>query len=305
MSQHKDLQKAIRQMADGSKSGFYTFYLGSAQFVYNSALLLYGEHKASCNFMVDFYQYLYLHLPEYHDSLDLEKWISRLIMERFQQLSIGKNIKKPSVQEQMSAGNALFGQAERERVWRLLEERMHFPPEVSTKKHRSRSYFPLLLTILLLLILLVCHFRQPLLEQLRDILIQTENPNGEGTDDKNSENGENDENNLPADPTQTPEDAPNALGLGDDNGTDTDNHELQDNPTAPSVDTPSVSAPQTPTIDTPATTPPTVNPPTVSEPTVDFPVSEQNGGLSGSRAGDYSDLENLELELLYGDSLTY
>ena len=90
MSRHKDLQKAIRQMADGSKSGFHTFYLGSVQYVYSSALLLHGDHKSACGFMVDFYQYLYLHLPEYTPGQDLEKWISRLIMDRFSQLSIDR-----------------------------------------------------------------------------------------------------------------------------------------------------------------------------------------------------------------------
>ena len=92
MAEHAALKKALRQMAEGSKSAFHTFYLGTSQYIYSSALLLYDSHEDACRFMVDSYQYLYLHLPEYDRSGNLEGWISRLLLERYEQLSLGKHM---------------------------------------------------------------------------------------------------------------------------------------------------------------------------------------------------------------------
>lgn len=304
MSQHKDLQKAIRQMADGSKSAFHTFYLGSAQFVYSSALLLYGDHTAACRFMVDFYQYLYLHLPEYKPAQDLEKWISRLIMERFSQLSIGKSSKKitPSVKEQMDAKTALLETAERERVWRLLEERMHFPPE--KKKKRSGMGILMPVTILLLFALLALHYRKPLLEKLRALTIQ-EQTDGEPSDDENG-----------GDAGVTPGENPDAPALSPDDPAFSD---LTDNAAgfrtpdgqtdAPDVDPPTENAPEAPVVDTPETpvadTPktPAVDTPDVQTPTVDSPAYRPQESAGNRGDSSLGDLEDAELDLFYGDSL--
>ena len=63
MAEHKALRKALRQMKDGSKKAFYTFYSGTVQFVYGNAMLLCDSHEDAGRFLVDFYPYLYLHLP--------------------------------------------------------------------------------------------------------------------------------------------------------------------------------------------------------------------------------------------------
>lgn len=305
MSEHKHLQKAIRQMADGSKSGFYTFYLGSAQFVYSSALLLYGEHMAACNFMVDFYQYLYLHLPEYTPSQDLEKWISRLIMDRFGQLSIGKSQKMPSVKEQMNAGITLLEQNERERVWRLLERRMHFPKE--TPKKRGRGRLLLLITLLLLFVLLLFHFREPLLERLRTVLTQTGHTDEKADDGTDGESGESDGNNLPQNLPADADDNPDSP-IPEDDAEGAYDGQMPDGSVYAS-DKPTVNTPQTPAVDTPVPETPTVpeptaDTPTVNKPTQNSPLPDQRNRLSGTQDSLSSDLENLELESHYGDSLT-
>ena len=311
MSRHKDLQKAIRQMADGSKSGFHTFYLGSVQYVYSSALLLHGDHKSACGFMVDFYQYLYLHLPEYTPGQDLEKWISRLIMDRFSQLSIGKNRKNPSVREQMSAGNVQLEASERERIWRLLEERMHFPKEAPKKRGGSRIL--LLFTVLLAAALLIWHYREPLTEKLREF-IPTEKD--EEASDADAEDGADIGEDFPDDLMEgmhsetfvSGEEALPGLNGSESSG----NVPAASAPVEPTVDTPTVDtptpiAPTAPDVDTPTPTAPTapdVDTPTVGQPTANSPISEQDSSLGTAGSGSLTDLEDYELDLYYGDSLT-
>ena len=65
MAQKVMLKNAMKEMAAGSKKAFHTFYTGTAQYVYQSAYYLYANERSAREFMVDFYQYLYLHLPEY------------------------------------------------------------------------------------------------------------------------------------------------------------------------------------------------------------------------------------------------
>lgn len=315
MNKHKDLKRTISQMADGSKSAFHTFYLGSAQFVYSSARLLYGNHTAACRFMVDFYQYLYLHVSEYRPTQDLEKWISRLIMDRFSQLSIGKPPEKASVREQMSAGAAVLETTERERVWRLLEERMHFPKETQKKRGSSRMLF--LVPVLLLAALLTFQYRDTILEKLRNAAAQEHSD--EKTEDENNANSETQEHDK--DKAQdSPDGQPGAenpgTGSGETSLTDdaawTQINENDGGASMRSSDNQS-SAPQTPTADTPTvdkpspTAPsvdePTVDTPTTKKPTVNSPISQPGSGLTDT-GGSFSDLENYELKPYYGDSLT-
>ena len=63
MAEHAALKKALRQMAEGSKSAFHTFYLGTSQYIYSSALLLYDSHEDACRFMVDIINGIDLALP--------------------------------------------------------------------------------------------------------------------------------------------------------------------------------------------------------------------------------------------------
>lgn len=301
MAQHKDLQKAIRQMADGSKSGFHTFYLGTVQFIYSSALLLCGGHSDACRFMVDFYQYLYLHLPGYRPSQDLEKWISRLIMERFSQLSIGRDAKPPTVRDRMSAGNTPLEAAERERVWRLLEERMHFPEETQKKRGMSRVLF---VTVLLLLVLLVLHYRKPFLEMLQNAVTEEKNGGQDaGGNDADGENQAPAENGLPDNlgAGETPDDGASLdfNSVQNDDGLrtpDTVTQEIE----APKVETPQTNTPN-PT--TPSVQEPTVDTPSVNEPTVNPPSAGQDDSLTDS-GQNLTDLDDYELNLYYGDSLT-
>lgn len=320
MTRHKDLKKAISQMADGSKSAFHTFYLGSSQFVYSSARLLYGDHAAACRFMVDFYQYLYLHVPEYRPAQDLEKWISRLIMDRFSQLSIGKPVEKTSVREQMSAGTAVLETAERERVWRLLGERMHFPKEAQKKRGRNHMLF--LVPVLLLAVLLTFRYRDIILEKLQNAAsLENSDENNEDENDKNSEDTEYGEgkdegaaNGSPdSDPgTQNPDVDSDGASLTDD-GTLT---QINENDGGASLRSPDgqTSAPQTPTVDTPTVDTPSPTAPTIDEPTIDTPTANNpaanspgfglSSGMTGQNGSDISDLDNYELEPYYGDSLT-
>lgn len=164
MAEHKALQKALQQMAEGSRSAFRTFYIGSCQYVYSSSLLLYDSHEDACRFMVDFYQYLYLHLPEYDFSQNLESWISRLLMERYEQLSIGKHLTKPDIRQQMNSTTSPLSKSERERVWRMLDVNIHFPKESA---HRSPVSVILLLSALILLLLVASRYVPIALERLQ------------------------------------------------------------------------------------------------------------------------------------------
>ena len=163
MGEHKTLKKALRQMAEGSKSGFHTFYLGTSQYVYSSALLLYDSHEDACRFMVDFYQYLYLHLPAYDRSANLENWIARLLMERYEQLSIGKNMPKPSVKQKMDSAAAQLSKSEQERIWRMLDVNIHFPKETV---HRSPIKIALFVSALLLALLIASRYVPSAIAQL-------------------------------------------------------------------------------------------------------------------------------------------
>lgn len=237
MADHKELQKALRQMADGSKSGFHTFYLGTAQYVYSSALLLYGTHENACRFMIDFYQYLYLHLPEYDRSQDLEKWISRLLMERFKQLSIGKNIQPPSAEQQMISGTTKLSQNELVRVWRMLEANMHFPKE---PPKRRGGRLMLLLALLLFLLLLAYRYRPLLLEKLQAAAAEYT----EDTSDGKSEEGDDESDGTDADGDIDPEslDAPLTNDSDDISAQDAKSGEPE--PEAPEMEIPDMEVPE-------------------------------------------------------------
>lgn len=294
MAEHKTLQKALRQMAEGSRSAFHTFYLGSSQYVYSSALLLYDSHTDACQFMVDFYQYLYLHLPEYDPSLNLETWISRLLMERYEQLSIGKHLTQPAVRQQRNSVPSTLIESEQERIWRLLDASIHFPKE---SVHHSPIRIMLLLSALVLLLLLASRYIPLAIEKLDaanrilnsgkvadlDKETDTEQDAGFGTEDP-----EDELNTLKDEPDDLlSERADTEAGTSDD---DTDPL-LQQQSSGDTLDSGETNVPSAPS------EPDTPQPP-------DLPQEPQTPSLS-ERSNTGSDLEDLELQLYYGDGLIH
>ena len=288
-------------MAEGSKSAFHTFYMGTSQYVYSSAMLLYDSHEDACRFMVDFYQYLYLHLPEYDRSVNLESWISRLLLERYEQLSIGKNMPKPSVEKQMDSATAQLTKSEQERVWRMLDVNIHFP-----KEHVRRSFkgIALLISVLLLLLLIAGRYVPNAIKRLQaaNVSGKSENVSGKaGNTDTGGESPETDDGD-PEDELDSIRDAIEDLAneradsSTDNTSDDTDDLQMQQQSGTSSEPDRSVT-PESPS--EPDTPQEPEQPQSPQEPQTPS-ISDGSNTLSGT-----DELENLELELRYGDSLRF
>lgn len=291
MAKHTALNKALRQMAEGSQSGFHTFYLGSSQYIYNSALLLYGSHGDACRFMVDFYQYLYLHLPEYKRSENLEHWISRQLLTRYEQLSIGKNMPKPSVEQQMHSAAVQLSKSEQERIWHMLNADIHFPKETV---RRSPARIALVISLLLLLLLVASRYAPAVAERLNTF---RNTPGSENATDGENETPEDDGADDELDAIQ---EKLNALvnersgsdGEAADDDTDTFTQQQQTGISDASSQTSTPSEPDAPQ--------------TPDEPQKpQEPQEPEEPNFSEDTRSSIEDLENLELELHYGDSLLY
>ncbi len=301
MAEHAALKKALRQMAEGSKSAFHTFYLGTSQYIYSSALLLYDSHEDACRFMVDFYQYLYLHLPEYDRSVNLENWISRLLLERYEQLSIGKNMPKPSVEKQMDSATAQLTKSEQERVWRMLDVNIHFPKEPVRRSFRGIA---LLISVLLLLLLIAGRYVPDAIKQLQTSSTsgETENDSGEAGNADTDEESPGTDDGDPEDELDSIRDeienlANERADSGADNTSDdTDDLQMQQQSGVSSDPDRSVT-PESPQ-----------EPDSPQEPELpQEPQTPQTPDLSGSSdtLSGADELENLELELRYGDQLRF
>ena len=302
MAEHTALKKALRQMAEGSKSAFHTFYTGTSQYIYSGALLLYDSHEDACRFMVDFYQYLYLHLPEYDRSKNLEDWISRLLLERYEQLSIGKDLPEPSLRQQMNSGAARLSKSEQERVWRMLDVNIHFPKEPVRRSLRSIA---LLVSVLLLLILIASRYMPSVLEQLQtsNASGESENISGEPGESENAANedtgsadsGQEDELDSIKDAIESIANERSNSGSGNE-GEDTDDLQMQQQ-SGISEEADQSGAPESPQEpDAPQEPESPQEPQTPQTPE----MSEDSDSPSGA-----DDLENLELELHYGDQLRF
>ena len=287
MAEHKALKKALKQMKEGSRSAFHTFYLGSSQYIYSSALLLYDSHEDACRFMVDFYQYLYLHLPEYDRSKNLEKWISHLLLERYEQLSIGKNMPKLSVEKQMGATSSPLSKSEQERIWRMLDVTIHFPKE---PVRHSYIVIVLLVSALFLAFILACRYIPDTFKYLQS----TTFPEGS---ESNSEQNASDvsDGSEPSNEPNIQEELEDLLNEYDNSGkevTEDDSDSINMQPSTSTSDaenTTTPAAPDTPQIpDTPQN-----------------PKSPQTPSMSGNsdKASNIDSLEDLELQLHYGDGL--
>lgn len=267
MSEHKALKKALRRMAEGSKNGFHTFYSGTVQFVYSNAMLLCDSHEDACRFLVDFYQYLYLHLPEYDSSKNLEGWISRLLVERFEQLSIGKNLPDPSAKKKMAARDAELSKSEQERIFRMLDVQIRFPKE---QTRPSPLTIVLLISAVLLVLLLASRYVPAAISRLQTSAVAEEAESGDPADAGAEEKSSGSVNMDDADSLQQKQQS----------GTDGTPEETK-----------TTAAPAVP--DTP------------QEP--DTPQAPQIPSLSNdtSPENDLTDLEDLELQLHYGDGLFF
>jgi cytoskeletal protein RodZ len=306
MAEQKTLKKALRQMSEGSKSGFRTFYLGSIQYIYSSARLLYDTHEDACRFVVDVYQYLYLHLPEYDMSQDLQGWISKIIRERYLQLSIGKQ-RTPSPLGHPIATSTLTKE-EQERLWHILDLHIRFP-----KEHQplSTSKVLLIISCVLLVILLASRYVPTIAEKLSDTgsLSNDAQENSDGdtgdgssTDDTEAADDSSDMDEIndllqQINSDKTSEETTNDGDLsGMTSQQDTTNTQ-ESSGTSPTV--------TEPTIDTPTVEEPTIDEPTVETPTAPSSSNSSSSSSSNSQNSDSEDLENMELELYYGDSLKY
>jgi hypothetical protein len=297
MAEQKALKKALRQMAEGSKSGFHTFYLGSIQYIYSSARLLYDTHEDACRFVIDVYQYLYLHLPEYDMSQDLQGWLSRTLMERYAQLSIGKT---QNFSPRLQTTSAPLPKSERDRLWRILDLHIHFPKE---PRRISSSHILLIISACLLLLLLASRYVPTLAQKLADastLSNSTETTetvdggDGNGTEDDSLDAGEIDDliEQISADQAQDE---------NEDEAELSSQQSSTDSGTEPTI--------TEPTIDTPTVDEPTIEEPTIEEPSVETPTpsssTSSDSASSQSGSSGSQDLENMELELYYGDSLKY
>lgn len=299
MAEHTALKKALRQMAEGSKSAFHTFYTGTSQYIYSSALLLYDSHEDACRFMVDFYQYLYLHLPEYDRSKNLEDWISRLLLERYEQLSIRKDLPEPSLRQQMNSGAARLSKSEQERVWRMLDVQIHFPKETV---HRSPLLPILLISALLLLLLFAGRYLPAAMEQLQSIQSATPSEDPSGNDEVTDELEPSGSENAQEDEPDSVSDELNDLlneraNTGADHSADDADDLLQQQQSQHADTSGQIKTPESPAEpDQPQMpqAPEVPQEPSLSDDSSDFDT-----------LSDIEDLENLELELRYGDSLRF
>lgn len=285
-------------MKDGSKKAFYTFYSGTVQFVYGNAMLLCDSHEDACRFLVDFYQYLYLHLPEYNGSKNLEDWISRLLVERFEQLSIGKNPPEPSVKKKLAARDAELSKSEQERVFRMLDVQIRFPKE---QTHASPLAIVLVISAVLLLLLLAVRYTPAALSRLQTFSPAAEEESGEPTGEGNGTDAEKQkadeldsikdelEDLLQQQAGNNSEENNAAPGSMDD--VDSLQQQQQSGDEDALTETKTPAAPSVP--DTP------------QEP--DNPQEPQSPSFSddNSAGNDLTDLEDLELQLHYGDGLFF
>lgn len=281
MAKRQTLHGAIRKMADGSKQGFSDFYSGTVQFIYRSAFLLFNNHEDACRFMVDFYQYLYLHLPAYDKSVSLEKWISRLMLDRYNELSIGKQLPNQTVSTKLTASTIELSAREQERIFRQLQACIRFPKEPFRIPWKILVIaFPLLL----LLLLIGYHYAPNIKGYFSNgALTEQSHEQSESLEDEASDlselplpftNNDSSDNNTSEDQAQ-------------DRSKEILSPTVDDTPDSqekPSADEHMPDSPQMPT---------------TSDSESDFDHS-----ASEPQSNDYEDLENLELQLHYGDSLT-
>lgn len=306
MAENQSLKRALRAMANGSRSGFKTFYNGTAAFIYSSARLLYPSHEEACRFMVDIYQYIYLHLPEYDEKQSIEKWISRMIYDRYTQLSIGREPLTPSVSRQMEAGSVVLSDSERVRIWRMLDVHIHFPPE-QKKRQPPLPRILLLLSALALLLLLLIRYVPAMLPQAAPRDQADGSQPAADVKDTDEESGETDvasgsavqSDALPQTPADTSVDTPiGNSDTGSDEQAQMDELEDRTNQIGAenrSGNTDDATIPDTP--DTPDTPTPDIS----GTPDTSVSSSRQDRQESGSS----DSLEDLELDLRYGDSLLF
>lgn len=316
MAQKVMLKNAMKGMAAGSKKAFHTFYIGTAQYVYQSAFYLYANERSAREFMVDFYQYLYLHLPEYTSDQSLENWISALVRQRFRELSIGKQLPDATLQQRMTTVE--LDKDTRNQIWRMLELRISFPPE---KVRLPYGLIIILLSLAALLLLFGYHYKDVLFPTKQTNLnasdltpaTQTDDADASEEDEESepdsSSSGSDKTGDASADDTSEEDDLTDKLtdhfqaSTGDDTKTPDSDTQDSDDTTSKEADQPSSDAyqdAQSHSKQDPTT--PTVEQPTVNRPDSNSTQDQTKSPSTTERLEDF-DFDS-DLELHYGDSLT-
>lgn len=155
MSEKKTLQDSVNKMKEGSEKGFHAFFHATVQYAYSLAFHLFGDETSAKDFLSDFYIYLYLHISDYRGEGDEKDWINRNLLARYQELSIGKNLK--SIRELSFEGEvAPLDEASVELIYGRLKSSIKFPPE--ERKHRNTGTLLLVFALLGAVVLGVLFF---------------------------------------------------------------------------------------------------------------------------------------------------
>ena len=315
MAQKVMLKNAMKEMAAGSKKAFHTFYTGTAQYVYQSAYYLYANERSAREFMVDFYQYLYLHLPEYTQDQSLENWISALVRQRFRELSIGKKIPDATLQQRMTTVE--LDKNTRNQIWHMLEMRISFPPE---KVRLPYGLIAILLSLAALLLLFGYHYKDVLFPATQNNLNASDLTPDTQADEDASEEGEETEPDPSTSDSGKTDDATAEDTSDEDDLTDKRNGHFQastnddtpvsdsdtqdsDDTTSKEADQPSSDAYQDALVHSKRdTTTPTVEQPTVNRPENNSTQDQTESPSTTERLDDF-DFDS-DIDLHYGDSLT-
>ena len=307
MSRQISLKSALDGMKNGSKSGFHRFFSGTIQYIYQSSRFLFSDEDSAHRFILDFYEYLYLHISEYHEDLSMDKWISKLLLARYHEIFGNRPIDQSSMVQRSRSYE--LSEKEKKQLWIQLQSRIHFPAD-STLIQRF-------LIICVFLILGILLFRQifkgsgksdsSILENtttqtsVSDTATSTSNfvmdeisqlGNSSSEDSKTSTDYSiTDKMDTSVDTDTSKSSSSSSSSSGSSSSTQKSSSESTPSVQSPSVETPSVETPsvETPTVETPQVTPPTITTPS-------------SGGSSSSSSGssdssDSTSLSDLKLHL--------
>ncbi len=116
----------MREMKNGSSSGFATFYRATLQFVYKTSYALWKNNEDVCLFMADYYPYMYMRIGSFKEGDDITQWMSNLLVEKYTLMTGKRDL---DLEPEINSKNLLMSKDDADRVWHLLEVRIHFPKE--------------------------------------------------------------------------------------------------------------------------------------------------------------------------------
>lgn len=126
MASSSGLIRAMEEMKNGSSSGFSTFYRATLQFVYKTSFALWKNNEDVCLFMADYYPYMYMRIGTYKEGEDITQWMSNLLVEKYTLMTGKRDLE---LDPGINSKNLLMSKDDADRVWHLLEVRIHFPKE--------------------------------------------------------------------------------------------------------------------------------------------------------------------------------